>query len=233
MGINVDSYFNHSLLPHLLINYNQISNIGLMNGKMGGVIFFMLYAQKTGIGAYYDYCDELLEDIYGQISIGTSIGFYDGLCGIGWGIEFLIKNNLTEGNTDELMEDIDKFVMERNPERMIERSFRSGLGGVLYYVTSRLKSFDRENNALPFDREYLSSLKTAVNRPFSEKDEIPDGLVDDFNAIMQQGVIDYNTPISLPEFMFQDLPNDLSDIHSIPLGIEKGLTGVALKRILP
>lgn len=231
MVANMNSNFTQQLISHLLINYNQISNFGLMNGKMGGVIFFMLYAHQTKINAYHNYCSDLLEDIYEQISISSPIGLYDGLCGIGWGIEFLIQNNLTEGNTDELLEDIDLFIMEKCPSQMTDRSLETGLSGILFYVNARLKSFQRQDSTTPFSKEYLTSLQNTVNEIHPKGNNISKDLVTEFNIIMQ-GTVDYQTPPSLPQFMFVGLPEDITEMKFYPLGIANGLTGVALKSLI-
>lgn len=230
MTMNLHINFTEQLLSYLLINYNQISSIGLMNGKMGGIIFFMLYAKKTGIKAYSDYCDELFEDIHHHINVNMPIDLYDGLCGIGWGIEFLVQNQLVHGNTDEILEDIDRFIMERNPERMIDRSFEKGLGGVLFYVVSRLKSYHRDDNSLPFDDKYLNSLLVSVNRSFTPNDNLPAGLVSEFNQIMRK-CINYKDPLVIPEFMYIDSFENMDDLSLYPIGIT-GLTGIALKIIM-
>ena len=57
------------IVPFLLINYSHVTDIGLMSGKMGGALFFMSYARKTGTVAYSDYCDELIDDEYMVISM--------------------------------------------------------------------------------------------------------------------------------------------------------------------
>lgn len=231
MNSNLNPNFAQQLISYLLINYNQISNLGLMNGKMGGVIFFMLYAHQTNVNAYRDYCDDLLDDIYGLISYSSPIGLYDGLCGIGWGIEFLIRNNLMEGNTDELLEDIDLHIMEKSLSQITDKSLKTGLLGILFYVNARLKSFQRKEFELPFSKEYLTILQKAVDEMYAKDNNILEDLVNEFNAIMQ-GSVDYQTLPSLPQFMFIGLPQDISELKSCPLGIANGLTGIALQKLI-
>lgn len=36
------------LTRHLILNYHFAPNAGLLNGKMGGVVFFGRYAEHTG-----------------------------------------------------------------------------------------------------------------------------------------------------------------------------------------
>ena len=77
------------------------------------------------------------------------------------GIEYLVGQGFMEGCTDEILKDIDELIMERDPRRMHDLSFRKGLGGILYYVMVRLSSL-RETDNLPFDSFYLESLREVV-----------------------------------------------------------------------
>ena len=46
------------------------------------------------------------------------------------------------------------------------------------------------------------------------------------------GRTDYSKPLEFPDFMFQNLPHNIENLNLCPLGIERGLTGLALKNIL-
>jgi len=94
------------------MNYVLLDNVGLMEGQMGGVLFFHVYAQKSGQDIYRSYCDMLFDNIYRRIDHGSSHSFFRGLSGIGWGIEYLVKNKLANGDTDELLGDIDSMIIE-------------------------------------------------------------------------------------------------------------------------
>ena len=73
-------------------------DIGLLDGKMGIVIFFFNYSRFTNNTLYSDFAYDLIDEIYNDLSSDYSINFDDGLCGIGWGIEYLIANQFV--NTD-------------------------------------------------------------------------------------------------------------------------------------
>ena len=102
------------LLAFLLTNYNYASGIGLMHGKMGGVLFFFQYAHYTGNDIYEEYAEMLMEDIYCKINKEIPVDFETGLCGIGWGIEYLIQNRLINGNSDEILANIEKDLLISN-----------------------------------------------------------------------------------------------------------------------
>ena len=54
--------------------------------------------------------------------------------------------------------DIDKQIMERNPDFIKDFSFRTGLGGILLYVMVRLSS-QQKTKKTPFNESYLLQLK--------------------------------------------------------------------------
>ena len=102
------------LTRHLILNYHFAPNAGLLNGKIGGVVFFGRYAEHTGKAYFREYAEELLDEVFDMVHENIPINFVDGLCGIGWGVEYLIQNSLMEGDSDDVLEDIDKKVIERD-----------------------------------------------------------------------------------------------------------------------
>lgn len=210
------------MVEHLILNSSFTSDLGLFHGKMGTVIFFAHYARWTGNALYEDFADELLGEIYEDIHTDTPINLESGLCGIGWGIEYLVQNGFMEGDTDEILEDIDRRIMERDPRRMTDLSFRTGLGGILFYATARLTA-SRESDGQPFDSLYLNDLKEAAQRAtFTEQDEIPSCLFKNFLSAL------HGDPLpapSLPALLFTDLPQT-DKYLTLPVGLEKGITGI-------
>lgn len=94
----------------LLINASFTDNLGLLNGKMGIAIFFYNYSGYTKNKIYEEYAGELIDEIYEEIRINTPVNFADGLTGIGWGIEYLVRNNFVQADTDEALSEIDSTV---------------------------------------------------------------------------------------------------------------------------
>lgn len=136
------------------------SDLSLFRGKMGMVLFFFLYARYSGNVRFEDFAGELLDEVCINLHTSLPITFADGLCGIGWGIEFLKKRKFIEGNTDEILVEIDRIVMERDLRRMSDHSFETGLEGIVRYVRSRLDSSSDENRSL-FDPVYWDDLDGA------------------------------------------------------------------------
>lgn len=216
------------IVPYLLLNYGFVKDNSLLHGKMGGVLFFNLYAQLTGQQYYRQYADELFDSITESVSIASPLGFEQGLCGIGWGVEYIIRNGLQDGETDDLLEEIDRAVMLRDPLRFQDMSFDTGLQGILFYVTTRMGSCKRENPFVPFDRAYLNALSEAVTH---DGNRIPEELMVRYRAFLS-GQGPYGGPIVFPDGAFGTLPRSYSDLDAVPIGIRNGLTGLALEALL-
>lgn len=123
----------------LLLNASFIDNLGLLNGKMGIAIFFYHYSRYTGNKIFEDYAGELIDEIYEEINTNTPVDFANGFTGIGWGIEYLVKNRFIEADTDEVLEAIDKAVHQSylNSPYLLENG--NDVFGYGFYYLSRLK----------------------------------------------------------------------------------------------
>lgn len=85
-------------------------DLGLFNGRMGIVLFFFHYAKYTNNALYEDFAGDMLDDIFEDVTDETPINMQNGLCGIGWGLLYLIQKGFVEGNVDEILEDIDRKI---------------------------------------------------------------------------------------------------------------------------
>lgn len=83
---------------------------GLFNGRMGMVIFFFHYARNTGNEWYENFAGEILDDIYEDITDDMPLCLTNGLCGVGWGMLYLIQQGFVEGEVDDVLEMIDRKV---------------------------------------------------------------------------------------------------------------------------
>lgn len=155
---------------HLLLSSHLINEPGLFYGKMGVVIFFAHYYQYTNERMYIDFAGELLDEIFEEIDENTPICFDKGLCGIGWGVEYLLQNKFMKGDSNEILNDIDNKVMELDPIKIINKSVKTGLEGILYYINIRLMSPCEKNNSIFFDPNYLKK-KEQVDEKFTVPDK--------------------------------------------------------------
>ena len=209
-------------LVYLTINSSFCENLGLFHGKMGIALFFAYYAHVTHSKYYADFVVNLLEEIYEDIHWDLSISLENGLCGIGWGIEYLVQHGFVEGDTDEILADIDRKVMEIDPLRISDLSFRQGLAGIAFYVSARLNA-RRKTLTLPFDTDYLESLQKALilRQMNNKKNESPE----DIYALLKYVLDGNKITLSIPNFLIQYSLIIEESFNEKLLGLENGLAG--------
>ena len=219
--INSDDLLENAFF-YLTLNASFISDLGLFHGKMGCVLFFAEYTRYTHDEHYEEFANELLDEICEDITKDIPIGLENGLCGIGWGIEYLVQNGFLEGDTDEILEDFDNRIMEYDVLRMSDLSFRQGLAGIAFYVIARLSAL-RDGKIKSFDSDYLFNLKEALLRAqFSEEDECPSLLLETYlNVIRLEN-------IGLPKILESPVSNLDTNLSSLSLGLENGIAGTLL-----
>lgn len=207
-------------LAYLIINGSYLNDLGLFHGKMGIVLFFSELAHVNQNPIYEDLASSLLGEIYEEIHYDLPINLENGLCGIGWGIEYLVQHGLMEGDTDEILSDIDQKVMEINPFRIKDFSIRRGLGGIVYYVLARLNA-SRQSDTLPFDKDYLKGLQEAIlQAKFPNENEMTLNL----SESLQQVLSGHHIDLQLPTFLTTCEVKEAS-FDELLLGLECGLTG--------
>jgi lantibiotic modifying enzyme len=170
---------------------------------MGIMLFFAHYGRFTGNTIYTDFAGELLDEIYEDIRSDTPIDFENGLCGIGWAIEYLLQNAFMEGDSDEILFEIDKKIMACDIRRIDDASFRTGLGGISCYIQKRINSPCRSRQKKPFDEIYLKDWESITHN-----------------------TIEWNDSQILFSIV-ETLPSG-DDIPSWKLGLENGCAGAGL-----
>ncbi len=157
-------------LVNFVINNTRTARIDLWEGYMGQLIVFCEYSEYAESDECIPLICKLLEHIPFDITPNSehSISFAHGICGVGWGIIYLIRNKLADIDFSKELSVIDKIIMERSPERITDFSFQSGIGGILCYVTHRLYTLHEKQSDLTFDDKYLNELRSAAKRALQE-----------------------------------------------------------------
>lgn len=235
--INVDTQQEKELLlkriaTHLILQSSSWDDMGLLTGKMGITLFFFHYARYCGEKKYEEFGGELLDEIYQDIYEGMPITFNKGLCGIGWGIEYLVQNGFVEGNTDDILSEVDQKIMIINPLYINDFSFQTGIGGIFQYVNSRLISPRDKKSNLPFTPSYLEHLAEQAYRILNnaKADNICRDSAFRYLTIYQHTASKPEMP-GIYEIISPWVPSG-NDLPQWPLGLENGCAGKALKIIL-
>lgn len=196
------------VVNHLTVQNFAVHDLGLLNGKMGIAFFFYHYARYQKEPLYEVLAGSLIEEIYDNIHDNMSITMDKGLCGIAWGICTLLEQDFLDGDADEVLSDIDHKIMERDPMRMTDFSFRTGLEGIRSYVQTRISLVEKEQAACPFDNMYVYALEQSAQRA---------GL-----PLKSVSPLDVITAPKL---------NETTDFLNLPLGLDGGCAGLALKTL--
>lgn len=157
----------------------------LQSGTMGTVIFLYQYSRLTEDASYETLADNLLEEIINKISSDMSQNFKDGIWGIGWGIEYLVRNNYIEGDVDAILAEMDHIaVAQINKYTLEEIGLNRGIIGLGRYILARIafEEDPKENEQHLTLKEYLIYLLDWLESKLGESEghigEIVDFSVD-------------------------------------------------------
>lgn len=115
------------IVQHLILHSSFTGNLGLRNGKMGFILSFFKYADFTKERLYRTFAEELIQEIYEDISQNEPIDFENGSCGIAWGICYLVQNGFVKANEDEVLKELDIKISEKDVRRVTDYSLETGL----------------------------------------------------------------------------------------------------------
>lgn len=230
MKTHFDNDYIFCIARHLITNSSYIDNLGLYDGKMGIVIFFAHFARYTQKKIYDDFAGKLLDEAYTQIHTETPINFKNGLCGIGWSMEYLLQNNFIEGNSNEVLAGIDEKIMERDPLWICDKSFDTGAAGILFYILTRLLSTKHERNDVPFTPSYLEDWLTIALTESKQQTDLGH-FCRLFLQWKNNEEIKFTVNKLLPNIVLPAITIDEEFIY-LPFGLKNGCAGIGLKNIL-
>lgn len=145
-------------IDRLVEKGRRLPNIGLWDGKMGIAISLFHISKIVNDEKYENEANELLNAVCEQVSNTMPLSFDDGLMGIGCGIEYLISNELAEGDSDEILQEMDLIARNLINMRTIDvLNLEKGVCGIGYYLYCRLKKrADSDDNIIVLRlKEYL------------------------------------------------------------------------------
>ena len=97
----------------LTMNVYNMNNTGLLEGKMGIILFYYSYGRYSKNDAYVEIADELLEQITDNLKTTLNVSFDQGAVGIAWGIRYLIRNKFVSGDPEEILSDIEDILLTK------------------------------------------------------------------------------------------------------------------------
>lgn len=188
--------FLDKILNSIIINSTYSTNLGLCGGRMGMIIFLCKYARSRNKYIYNDLAELFIKDLFDDINESTPINFKDGLLGIAWGVEYLLRNDFVDGNSLEILEDVDEKIMKYDIHRIEDYSLYYGLSGLLHYIIFHL--LETGSDKKPFDIYYMHSIDVLVHNLLRDDSSIEiKYLINEYLNWKKEGVNDYNPNVLL------------------------------------
>jgi hypothetical protein len=219
------------IAQHLLLQESFEEKTGLLNGKMAFAIFFFHYAGYTGNLLYEDFAISLIDEIQEEVYAGMPFCLDEGICGIGWGIEYLIQEGFVDADADFLLEDVDRYVMQIDVPELNDMSLAKGVTGIAGYVCMRYQG-KPYHYANPFlDKKYVLMLLDKFYH--NQLGNIPEALL--LEKIVNGVALEKNECCSMKRYLqalyFHD--NRAIDLHNpTDVIVENGCVGLGLKLLM-
>lgn len=137
-------YFTGVIKSHNMVRQANFVNSSFsdtigMQGNMGKAISLFSLYRKTNEEDWELQAERLLDGIMEKCSINSPLSYGSGLCGVGVGLEYLLQNHFIEGNSDEVLSDIDTIIFgEINARTLSGLNIDNGILGLAYYFYYRL-----------------------------------------------------------------------------------------------
>lgn len=155
--MSIQFSLHQKILHHVICKSYDVISPGLLKGSMGVCITLYCVSERDRSKAVRTFADRLLNICIENISIDTSIGFSNGLCGIAWGMDFLLQRNYITGNSKKICEDIDRRISQICPQRL-DCNLEYGFKGLLHYLLAHSYHNSRYSNS--FNQDFLSEVYT-------------------------------------------------------------------------
>lgn len=147
-----------------LHSLDRPADIGLLYGQMGYVLALAKIAQTQGLPPLDKIADRVCDNVFARAGSLHNISIGNGLAGIGWGVEYLIQEELLDGNGNDYCTEIDNEIMKTDIARISDLSLETGLYGLCLYVMARISGNIKAGLELPFDEAYLNGWGDILQR---------------------------------------------------------------------
>lgn len=214
---------------HLVLSSPFLVDPGLFYGKMGISILFHKLAYTKKEEYYADFATELLDDVLNNIynNLETPISFNTGLCGIGWGLEYLIHNQYDHEKSLKACLEINRRLSLINPRLIKDLSLETGVLGLLYYTLTHLRRTSLQDTTHSIEKSFIHNLYENIQK-INTKDK---------NFLyMRNQLLNYversTTPtiqIDINLFTEKHFNIDPNKLTMYSLGIRNGLAGILLR----
>lgn len=128
-----------------------------MKGMMGETIAFFRLFRQTGLKVWEEKAEVLLDEVMECCTLDTPTTYDYGLCGVGVGIEYLIQEGFVDGNSDEILLEVDSKIYSAINQRSLQSiGLEEGVCGLAYYLYFRLHwRLDSDDRVVLRSKEHL------------------------------------------------------------------------------
>ncbi len=148
------------IINYLVLQVSQMEDSGLYHGRLGVILALFCHGKVYGDRRMCDFATDMFQTHTHSYHEGD-VGLEKGLAGLGLGIILLYEAGMFQDDLNELLHDVDTRIMERDPRRIADYTFRNGALGILYYARRRM-SLDQECTTLQVD--YVNELAESVRK---------------------------------------------------------------------
>ncbi len=209
----------------LLLNTTYLDDYGLYEGKTGCLLFFAHYAKQYEDKVNNEIVSELIDDVFANAARISAYNMKYGICGIGWAVEYLLQNRLLEGNSDEVLFDLDKKIVKNE---INDRMPHADIAGIAKYIAVRLTSpCGNFRSETPYSTTYLNNFYSTVAGMDLKTDTRKDLVV--IKKVLQAGRYPEKRAVLSPD-MVGDVSMD--KFPFISLSLHNGLSGLGIKLLL-
>ena len=154
-------------IHRLILHSRDIPNTGLFHGTLGIGLVLFDYAKCYKCKPIRLFSELLIEEALNYLNEKIPLEMASGLCGIGWGIEYLLQNGYMKGDSLDICEVIDKKIITENPFFIEDLSLDTGLEGKLHYILAHIQG--TKGTGMPFPSDYLYMLNNKLRGLLEQK----------------------------------------------------------------
>ena len=99
-----------SVGEHLMKYADFVPTYGLMDGKLGIALFLFICSSITKDDKFGAYANDLLDDIFENTALLDALDFDTGLCGLSYGVKYLVTNGFVAPESMEVLTELDNHI---------------------------------------------------------------------------------------------------------------------------
>lgn len=152
--------------------------------EIGQAICYYTYARYTKDTTYQKMADDILDYVYKNITKDLPVCLERGLCGLGCGLIYLLRNNFVCGNEDEILSDIDSALLYNITGEKAERFI--DWRGCFYYLFLRVFETLEEGIQINSNRlsPFLFYVLNNLNLKLTDEQDIDENLIIELNEFI-------------------------------------------------